>query len=171
VILAVLAGVLLPDAAHAASGCTGGDRMPAELGRAATRVTTLCLLNAERSARGLQPLRQDARLRGAARRHSRDMVAHRYFGHDSRSGAPFSKRIAVTGWMHSRGDWILGENLAWGSGASATPGAIVAAWMASPGHRENILKRDFRVIGIGLANGVPVATGGRGATYTTDMGS
>jgi uncharacterized protein YkwD len=145
--------------------------MPAELGARATRVKTLCLLNAERRAHGLQPLRQDRKLGRAARRHSRDMVAYGYFAHESRSGAPFSARIASTGWMRSRHDWILGENLAWGSGDRATPQAIVAAWMASPGHSENILKAKFRVIGIGLASGVPIANGGIGATYTTDLGS
>jgi uncharacterized protein YkwD len=47
----------------------------------------------------------------------------------------------------------------------------VASWMASPGHRANILKRRFHVIGIGVVDGVPVAGGGAGATYTTDFGS
>ena len=40
--------------------------------------------------------------------------------------------------------------------------------MNSPGHRANILSRSFRHIGIGIASGTPVGTGG--GTYTTDFG-
>jgi uncharacterized protein YkwD len=47
----------------------------------------------------------------------------------------------------------------------------VAAWMNSAPHRANILKPAFRVIGIGIRPGVPVSSGGQGATYTTDFGS
>jgi uncharacterized protein YkwD len=66
--------------------------------------------------------------------------------------------------------WSLGENIAWGSGAKASPKAIVSAWMASPPHRRNILTRKYRRIGIGVATGAPVA-GVNGATYVTDFGA
>jgi uncharacterized protein YkwD len=154
-------------AAHA-SGC--GDPAP-EIGAPSVRTTTVCLLNAERQARGLAPLRADRRLARAAGSHSRDMVAHRYFAHDSRSGVPFSARIAATGWMQGRDTWSVGENLAWGGGRAAAPGAIVAAWMASSVHRRNILAPRFRTIGVGVAASLPIAAGGTGATYTTDFGS
>jgi uncharacterized protein YkwD len=129
---------------------------------------TICLINAERSAHGLRVLKLDAKLDRASRRHSADMVAQRYFAHDSRSGARFSARIARTGWMNGRGRWSVGENLAWGSGTQATPASIVAAWMRSADHRHNILSPRFRVIGIGIVRGTPVGTDG--ATYTTDFG-
>ena len=32
---------------------------------------------------------------------------------------------------------------------------MVRAWMNSAGHRANILARQFRLIGIGIANGAP----------------
>ena len=134
------------------------------------RASTLCLINAERSARDLRPLRLDRRLSTAARRHSRDMVAKHYFAHDSRSGARFSARIARTGWMNGRASWSVGENIAWGTGKQAAPRAIVASWMRSAGHRKNILSSRFRVIGIGIALGTPVGNAA-GATYTTDFGS
>jgi uncharacterized protein YkwD len=111
-----------------------------------------------------------AKLYRAAIRHSRDMVATRYFAHESRSGARFSARIARTGWMTGRGRWAVGENLGWGSGTQATPRSIVAAWMHSAGHRHNMLDPRFRVIGIGIVSGAPVGSNG-GATYTTDFGS
>jgi len=160
-----------PSAATASTSCAGGDRSPAELGGAATRASTLCLINVQRRAEGLRPLRQSSRLRKVALRHSRDMVSHRYFAHNSRSGTRFSARIARAGWMRGRSAWSVGENLAWGSGTRSTPASIVKAWMASPPHRANILQGRFRVIGIGIGHGVPVSSGGAGATYTTDFGS
>jgi uncharacterized protein YkwD len=159
----------------AACSLTGAAAAPADAAspcstRSSAKTTTLCLVNAERRAHGVRPLRLDAKLRKAAIRHSRDMVAKRYFAHESRNGARFSARIARTGWMSGRGRWAVGENLAWGSGTQATPRSIVAAWMHSAGHRRNILSPRFRVIGIGIVRGAPIGSNG-GATYTTDFGS
>jgi uncharacterized protein YkwD len=96
------------------------------------------------------------------------MVAKHYFDHNSKSGATFVTRIKRTGWTRSRRSWTLGENIGYGSGSYATPRAMVRGWMNSSGHRANILRRQFRMIGIGVANGAP--TGGSGATYATDFG-
>jgi uncharacterized protein YkwD len=56
------------------------------------------------------------------------------------------------------------------SGSLATPRAIVHAGMHSA-HRRNILQRRFRVVGVGVKRGTPVAAPGDGITYTTDVGS
>jgi len=168
-VLTVLVAVSIPAAAHAA--CADRNRSPDEISAAAVRTATLCLVNAKRRAHDLRPLRHATKLIRAARRHSHDMVRHDYFAHDSRSGASFGKRIARTGWMRGRKNWVIGENLAWGGGSRSTPRVTVAAWMHSPAHRRNILHGRFRVIGIGVAHGVPVSGGGAGATYTTDFGS
>ena len=45
---------------------------------------------------------------------------------------------------------------------------MVRALDEHAGHQANILARQFRMIGIGIANGAP--TGGSGATYATDFG-
>lgn len=161
-LLAVAAAVAAPAAAGAAS-CSGADSTPGELGRDATARTTLCLVNHERTARGLRTLRADAKLRRAALRHAGDMVARRYFAHGS-----FVSRIKRTGWTKSRRSWTVGENIGYGSGSLATPRSMVRAWMHSSGHRANILGRQFKMIGIGVALGAP--TGGGGATYATDFG-
>jgi uncharacterized protein YkwD len=159
-------------AACSLSGAAAAPALAASPCSAATSAstTTLCLVNAERSQHGVRPLRLDARLHTAAVRHSREMVAERYFAHESRSGARFSSRIARTGWMSGRRSWSVGENLAWGTGTQATPRSIVAAWMRSAGHRHNMLDPRFHVIGIGIVRGAPVGAHG-GATYTTDFGS
>jgi uncharacterized protein YkwD len=141
-----------------------GEVSEAELGRA-----TLCLLNQERSSRGLPRLRLNDRLSTAAERHSRDMVQRNYFSHDSLTGLSFVDRIDRSGYFRSARSWSAGENLAWGSGNRGTPEQILRAWMNSPGHRANILTRRFREVGIGVAAGAPVHVGGAAATYTTDF--
>jgi uncharacterized protein YkwD len=165
--LAVSAAVAAPSAAAAAE-CAGADSVPAALGERGTARATLCLLNSERAARGLPRLRSDGRLRVAADRHAGDMVSKRYFAHNSKSGASFVTRIKRTGWHRARRSWTVGENIGYGSGTLATPRSMVRGWMDSAGHRANILARQFRMIGVGIADGAP--TGGGGATYATDFG-
>jgi uncharacterized protein YkwD len=48
---------------------------------------------------------------------------------------------------------LAGENLAWGTGALATPKGVVASWLASPEHRANLLRPMFRRVGIGELSG------------------
>jgi len=129
------------------------------------------LLNEARAEHGLAPLHRDARLAHAAVRHSRDMVAHRYFAHESRNGARFSSRIAATGYMPERGRWWVGENLAWGRDGDAAPESIVLAWLRSPTHRRVLLGARYRRVGIGVARGTPGDAAAPGVTYTADFGS
>jgi uncharacterized protein YkwD len=165
--LAVAAIAGAPAIASAAS-CNGADAAPASLGPNAAHVT-LCLLNNQRRAHGLRALRMDRKLTRAAAGHSTDMVAKHYFDHTSRSGKDFSARIRHAGWMRGRRAWTVGENIGWGAGELATPRAMVSAWMHSAGHRANILARQFRLIGVGVAIGAPTGDAG-GATYSTDFG-
>jgi uncharacterized protein YkwD len=121
-------------------GCEGARGEPAA-------GATLCLLNAERGRHGLRPLRQDGRLARAARRHARDMAARDYFAHESPEGTQPHERILRAGYRRPR---LTGENLARGEAEAGAPSAIVDGWMHSPGHRENILRRGFEEIGIGI---------------------
>jgi uncharacterized protein YkwD len=133
--------------------------------------TLLRELNAARADHGLAPVRTDARLTRAATRHSRDMVAHHYFAHESRGGARFSSRIQATGFMRRPGRWWVGESLAWGRGPDAAPEAIVRAWLQSPSHRRVVLSARYRRVGIGIARGTPAGVAAPGVTYTADFGS
>jgi uncharacterized protein YkwD len=165
--------VVLPSATAEArnrSQCHNTALQPAPGNLAEVRAAVLCLHNRARTNRGLTPLRESAKLRSAAVGHSSDMVAGGYFAHDSLSGANMAERILRTGYARGQG-WSLGENIAWGTGSLATAAEIQHAWMESPGHRANILRRQFREIGIGIAVGAPVdARGMQGATYTADFG-
>jgi uncharacterized protein YkwD len=173
--LAACAVVVLPAATaeskrNPSRECAHAHETPSASNLPEVRAAVLCLHNRERNARGLPPLRQHGKLRRAAQGHSGDMVAGRYFAHESRSGADLADRILKTGYARGHG-WALGENIAWGTGSLATAAKIQRAWMESPGHRANILASDFREIGIGIAVGAPVNAGGlEGATYTADFG-
>ena len=166
VVLAVL-GLASPAPAGAV-GCALSDVPAGTAPEPVLRHATLCLVNRERTRRGLRRLRQDRLLTKAGRGHVRDMIRKRYFAHTSRSGSSFAKRIFRTGYFRGARRWAAGENLAWGTGSRSTPRKIVRSWLASPGHRRTMLTRKWREIGIGIVQGTP--RGHRnGATYAAEF--
>jgi len=156
---AALAFALAP--AASAMACENTDLAPAGDNLRQVRAAVLCLHNEERAAHGLRALKPNKKLRRAAEGHSDHMVRASVFEHGDLTG-----RIRGVGYH----GWTYGENIAWGTGRLATAGEIHRAWMASPGHRANILRRQFREIGIGIALGAATA-GPDGATYTADFGA
>jgi uncharacterized protein YkwD len=161
-----------PAGTSAASPCADADLQPSSSNMNEIRAATLCLLNQERTSRGLVALRSNRNLLKAARKFSRLMVNERFFGHVSPAGSTLVTRVRKgTKYLRGAHSWALGENLAWGSGELGSPKRIVIAWMNSPGHRRNILTPGFRHIGIGVVTGAPRSTHGiAAATYTTDFG-
>ena len=96
-------------------------------------------MNRVRAAHGLAPLRVDPRLQRAARAHTRAMLASGAFAHGS--FGPRMDKFRVTG-------SLIAENLAWGTGDRGYARSIVAAWVASPPHRANLLGARYRRIGV-----------------------
>ena len=140
---------------------------------AALETAVVGRMNAVRRAHGLRPLRASRRLRAAAVFHSQDMGRRGYFDHDSISGTPFWRRIER--FYPSRGfrSWTVGENLLWGSDTYDAAFAV-REWMASPPHRQNILSRSWREVGIGAVYFARAGGeyGGRRVTIVTaDFGS
>jgi uncharacterized protein YkwD len=133
------------------------------------RAAILCLHNQIRAEHHLPALRENKRLRKAALGHSRDMVKNTFFEHTTPDGVTMVDRILRARYVREDDGWMLGENLAWGTGSYGTPRGALAAWMDSPGHRANILKRSFREMGVGVVLGVPVSDAA-GTTYTVDFG-
>jgi uncharacterized protein YkwD len=159
-----------PTVAHAAAACTGTSAVPTSSALKRAARATLCLLNAQRAGHGLRPLGSNRALRRSAGRYAKALVTQRFFSHVAPSGQTLRGRMARSGYGRGARGWAYGENLAWGSGSRATPARIVRAWMASPGHRANILSARWRHIGIGIAPGAPVAGVGRAASYVTHFG-
>jgi uncharacterized protein YkwD len=144
--------------ARLSQACPNADTPVTGASASALRAAVLCLINQERSARGLPNLRMSARLNHVAQRHTEAMVSTGYFGH----GAEFTLRFSAGGY-----DWrAAGENIASGY---TTPRSVVAGWMASAGHCRNILSPTFRDAGTGVVGGAVAADMPPG-TWTEDFG-
>ena len=133
----------------------------------------LAELNAIRREHGLAPLRLSKPLSAAADAHSRAMGTYGFFAHDSRDGSEFWKRVQRYYVPRGYRNWSVGENLLWSSGTLTAPTAL-RLWMKSPGHRKNILTRDWREIGISAVavRAAPGVFGGRDVVIiTTDFGT
>ena len=157
------------DGVGAGDACPYPALVPAADNLAAVADATLCLLNGQRADHGLPPLVLNATLTDASVGYAADLVAGSYFSHTGLDGSTVTSRLTAAGYITPDGGWHIGENLAWGTGALATPRSIMKAWMDSPGHRVNVVKRAYREIGIGVVTGVP-SDRGAGATYTADFG-
>ncbi|MFD6321538.1 CAP domain-containing protein [Streptomyces sp. NPDC058442] len=102
------------------------------------------LVNAERGKVGCSPVKVNATLTEAAQNHSADMAASRTMSHTGSDGSSPADRITRAGYNWS----TYGENVAYGY---SSPEQVMAGWMSSPGHKENILNCSFQEIGVGLA--------------------
>lgn len=162
--LAVVALLALP--ASSALACANAGARPGAVSSRAYARAIQCLVNRQRAGAGLPALSRDRRLARAARRFSGAMVRERFFAHVSPEGSTLGQRARAAGYPGG----TLGETIGWGAGTLATPGAIVAAWMASPPHHAVLLGGAFRRIGIGVAAGSPAGAAGA-ATVTADLGA
>lgn len=124
--------------AGAAAACTqpgGAARLMAEAGT---------VMNAQRSAGGLSALSRDDRLDKAAQSHACWMAETNTFSHRGDGGSLPKRRIRAAGYR----SMLTAENIAYGQ---TTGAQVVSEWMASPGHRKNILRRGVDEYGVGVA--------------------
>ncbi len=159
--------------AHAGDSCPGADLQPTQENVETVRTATLCLVNEERTSRGEAPLQQNGHLQQSAQSHTESMAFGNYFEHDGPGGdTPLSRMIAAGYIPGGNVGYEIGENIGWGTLSLGTPRAIVAAWMASPGHRANILDTHFHDTAVGVSPHVPSSLGGgqSGGIYTQDFG-
>jgi uncharacterized protein YkwD len=145
---------LVGTSSASATGCPNTTVEAPGLSENQIESSLICLINEERTSRGLAAVAANGDLHRAALSHSNDMVSDGYFEHTSPDGITFLDRIIDTGYTNAR-SWIVGENLVWGTGSYSTPGSMVIAWMNSPPHRENLLKDRFREIGVAAVRGTP----------------
>ncbi len=101
-----------------------------------------------------QPLAPSQLLTNASRAHSEDMLANDYFAHESPEGSHPGSRATEAGY-----DWNhVGENISWGGSTGEidedeqVPERHERLFL-SAGHRKNLLKEEFREVGIGLLFG------------------
>lgn len=115
--------------------------------------------NAERTRRGLKPLKFSPRLAVVARGHSYDMAIRHYRDHNSPEGGSPADRVRGVGVeCNAVGENIYVDDLRQleGLGDRALKG-----WLGSAEHRDNLLSPDF------VETGVGVARSSDGYTYVT----
>jgi uncharacterized protein YkwD len=158
---------------EAGGGCPNGAATATAQDVEAMRLAVICLVNRERLARGEPALRWNERLTQAAQMHTEAMATQGYFAHVGPDGDTPVQRMREVGYLYSEQlGYEIGENIGWGTLALGTPSAMVSSWMASPGHRANILDARFRDTGVGVSPQVPVSLseGQPGGIYTQDFG-
>jgi uncharacterized protein YkwD len=166
-----------PTRRRTTAGTAGGgadtDLAPTTWNVERIRAAVLCLVNRERAAHGESALQPNGRLDQSAQNHTESMAFGGYFEHVGPHGDTPVDRMRSSGYIYSSQiGYEIAENLAWGTQAQGVPRAIVAAWMASAGHRANILDPHFRDTGVGVSPHVPSSMGGgqAGGIYTQDFG-
>jgi uncharacterized protein YkwD len=136
--------------------CAGANTTIAASTTTALRAAVLCLINRQRTTRELPALAADPKLDRSAQRWTNVMVSRHEFTH----GTDFAQRISAAGF-----DWSqAGENIATGF---STPATVVAGWMGSTGHCQNILDPAYRYVGTGVSRGATIVSPG---TWTQDFG-
>jgi uncharacterized protein YkwD len=100
----------------------------------------------EKSFGPAPPLQLSATLDGVASEHATDMARHDYFEHVDLQGHSPADRLRATGYREQ----LVGENIAYGP---MSADEVVAGWLHSPGHCENIMDPRFVEMGLALASG------------------
>lgn len=117
------------------------------------RDEVLRLVNVERERVGLSPVTHNQTLEDQATQYACEMIYYDFFAHENPvTGTRLDDRADEFGYDF----FMIGENLAAGQ---SSPAQVMADWMASEGHRQNILQGEFTELGVG------VRTGGEFLTY------
>lgn len=112
-------------------------------------------VNLQRAMNGERSLILNRRLTDAAQKHAEDMVRRDFVAHQSPDGRGLQDRMASAGYP-----WrVIAENVAAGL---SSPESTTESWMTSPGHRDNMLNREYTEAGIGYAT---PAQGGKRPRY------
>ncbi|KAJ0401669.1 hypothetical protein P43SY_001301 [Pythium insidiosum] len=125
-------------------------------------------VNAERAKVGLPQLCYNKKLNAAAQAHSEDQARYKQMTHTGSDGSSLGQRVTAQNFVWSN----VGENVAAGQRDVAS---VMEGWMNSPGHRANILNKEFKFFGMGYSTGgeTPYWTQnfGNGASEECDNGS
>lgn len=113
-----------------------------------TKTGVIRWTNLQREKNNLPPLEENSILSAMAEEKVKDMFENQYFAHDSPSGVGVGDLAKNFGYEFI----AIGENLALGNYKDDE--ALLEAWMASPGHRENILNTQYQEIGIAVERGL-----------------
>lgn len=114
----------------------------------------LQLVNQVRSKKGLQSLELNALLNKAAFAHAKDMADNNYFDHDSKAKKKNGRFVKVATPFERMERFTQNKVTAYSENIAAgqrTAEEVVKVWMNSPTHRRNILSKEVKYMGVGVA--------------------
>jgi uncharacterized protein YkwD len=129
-------------------------------------------INRVRADHHLSLLRTANGLTASAAAHSREMIDHGFFAHESPGDGAFWRRIDQYYADDSFRRWFVGETILWAS-PDVDARTAVQDWLNSPPHRRILLDRGWRELGVSAlhAKTAPGAFEGLDATIiTADFG-
>lgn len=103
-------------------------------------------VNEVRTEEGVPTLMPNPTLTEVARAYSCRMAQEDFFAHESPEGRDVSDRVNDAGVRYQ----MVGENLAKMVNVEDPAAAAVEGWMESPGHRENMLRKEYSETGMGV---------------------
>jgi len=104
------------------------------------------LTNQEREKNGLPDLQYNDKLAQAAYLKAENMFAENYWAHYSPVGATPWDFIVKSGYRYEFAGENLAKNFLFSQG-------VIDAWMKSPTHRDNVLKKEYSEVGYAIVNG------------------
>jgi uncharacterized protein YkwD len=131
--------------------------------KGAMEYTMRCMINYARKVRGVQELGEGGDLDASTIDKNRDIVACNQFSHTA-CGRTKTYWFFKDGFLPGGSYWQAGENLAWGTGSSASPRSVMTAWVNSPDHLANILNPKFQAQGVSVRLSANLF--GRSSVYT-----
>ena len=124
---------------------SGGQEQEPDDGQVQSQTAqVLALVNQERQNAGLKALTTDTKLTKVAQLKAEDMAKNKYFSHNSPLYGSAFDMLKDHGINYTS----AGENIARGQKDARS---VMKAWMASSGHKANILKPQYEKLGVGLA--------------------
>lgn len=102
--------------------------------------------NAVRQTEGVSPLTEHIALSKAAQAKADDMVTRDYWSHSGPNGEEPWSFVDNSGYKYR----VVGENLAYGFTGNDE---VIHGWLNSHSHRANMLGKDYRHVGFGIAQG------------------
>lgn len=109
-----------------------------------TAETVLAIINEARAKAGCSALKLNSKLMAAAKIHARNMAEKDFFGHKGKDGSKPSSRAKRQGYSYH----MYAENIAAGQSSAEE---VARSWLASSGHRKNILTCKLKDTGIAVA--------------------
>ena len=109
----------------------------------AMETDALALINAARAKAGCAALAVNPKLQSAAAGHAKAMARQNFFSHTGKNGSTAKSRINAAGYGWS----AIAENIAAGQ---STAKEVVSTWLASAGHKKNMLNCTYTETGLAV---------------------